>query len=251
MSGTEQGLPCNIGGSKRSTLKDPCKGGIEALDPSYASYKNYLDKSLLMLGDSEPVHCVVCGRHMRTPNIMALVCSHDECRAASHIACLASTFLHQEAQGNLLPVHGSCPSCKSQLQWTRLVTELSLRIRGSKEIVQLEKRSRKRKAKKPNVKTALEFSSMVEDDTDDDKDGIDQQDADEQLSTRDVVDEPLIDEAEYYSLSDMDDTISVYSVVSDTTQFSDVRSPAKSSLPVSRLNIVIEDSDWDSAEVLD
>jgi len=248
---TDEGPPRNIGASERLIARDPRKGGIEALDSSHASYKSHLDKSLSVLGDGEPVYCVVCGNRMHTRDVMALVCPNNECRAASHVACLASSFLRQGTQSNLLPVLGNCPSCNLQLQWTRLVTELSLRIRGSKEIVQLEKKSRKNKTKKPNVKTALDLSSMVEDDTDDDMNGLNQQDVDEELSIGGVVDEPLIDEAQYYSLSDMDDAMSVSSVVSDTSQVSDLRNPAKNNLPVPRLDPVIEDSDWDAAEVLD
>ncbi|MCJ1419955.1 Slx4p interacting protein [Xylographa parallela] len=241
----------NIGASEPSIANDPRKGGIEALDPSYASYKTYLEKSLFMLADGELVHCVICGNGMHTPNTMALVCPNVECRVASHVACLASTFLRQEAQRNLLPVRGNCPSCKSGLQWTRLVTELSLRIRGSKEFLRLEKKPRKHKTRKPNDKTAMDLSSMVEDDTDDNMNGFDQQDANEEVSIGDIVDELLIDEAQYYSLSDIDDAMSISSGLSDTSQISDLRSPAKSNLPLSRLDTVIEDSDWDAAEVLD
>ncbi|MCJ1385413.1 Slx4p interacting protein [Xylographa soralifera] len=247
----ERAPPLNIRASEQSKAGDYCKEGIEALDPSYASYKTHLDKSLFMLVDVELVHCVVCGDGMHTPNIMALVCPNDECRAAFHVTCLASTFLRKESQQNILPVYGNCPSCKLQLQWTRLITELSLRIRGSKEIVRLEKKPRKHKTKKPNDRNASNLSSMVEYDTDNDMNGLDQQDADRELSIADIVDEPLIDEAQYCSLSDMDDTISVSSMVSDTSQFSGLRSPAKSNLPLSRLDTVIEDSDWDAAEVLD
>ncbi|MCJ1398825.1 Slx4p interacting protein [Xylographa trunciseda] len=247
----DEALPPNPGGSERSNSESLPKRGIEALDTSYASYKTHLDKSLFILADSESVHCVVCGKNMPTPSVMALVCPNDDCRAAFHVTCLASTFLRDEAQQNLLPTHGKCPSCKSHLQWTRLVAELSLRIRGSKEIMRLKKKPRRVKTKDPNEKTALGLSSMVEDDTDDDMNGSDQLDADGELSIADIVDEPLMDEARYYSDSDIDDTVSTSSVISDTPQFSELRNPGRRNSPASKLDTVIEDSDWDAAEVID
>ncbi|MCJ1294643.1 Slx4p interacting protein [Xylographa carneopallida] len=241
----------DIGACERSIVEGPCQGGIESLDSSYAPYKTHLAKSLFILADGELVHCVVCGHGIRTPDAMGLVCPNDECRAASHVTCLASKFLRGEANRNLLPVRGNCPSCNLQLQWSRLVTELSLRLRGSKEIVQLQRKACKRKINEASVKTAHGLCSTVDDDAENDIDDVDQQDTDEELSIGDVVDEPLIDEAQNHPLSDMDDTRSVHSAISDNSQFSDLRSPAKSNVPESRLNTVIEDSDWDAAEVLD
>ncbi|MCJ1394127.1 Slx4p interacting protein [Xylographa bjoerkii] len=248
---TEEALPNSTGASERLRSKPLQEGGREALDPSYASYQTHLDKSLFVLAGGEPVHCVVCGKGVHTPCSMALVCPNDECRAVSHVVCLASTFLRNEAQRNILPIHGYCPSCKSQLQWTRLVTEMSLRIRGSKEITRLKNKPRKVKTKDSNGDTTPGLSSMAEDDIDDDMNGLDQMDEDGGQSMADIVDEPLIDEARYYFPSDMDDAISVTSVVSDTSHFSEPESPERSNLPASRLETIIEDSDWDAAEVLD
>ena len=225
-------------------------GSIVAIDPSYASYKAHLDKSSLLLAEGEVASCVVCGQGIQTPALMALVCPNGECRAASHVVCLASKFLRDEGQGDLLPVDGNCPSCKSQLQWTRLVTEMTLRIRGKNEIERLKKKPRKLKTKNSEGKTALATGSIV-DDTDDDSNGVVQFDEDEELSIADIIDEPLLGEAQDDSYSDMDDAISAASIKSDTPHSSPLEDLRRSNSPSSRLKTVIEDSDWDGAEILD
>ncbi|MCJ1288172.1 Slx4p interacting protein [Xylographa opegraphella] len=240
---------CSRRASEGSIATDTGNKGIGALDSSYAAYKTYLDKSLPVFADGNPVHCSVCGHDTRMPNVMGLVCPNDGCQATFHVTCLANTFLRQEGRQNLLPVRGNCPSCKSQLRWTRLVTELSLRIRGSKEIMQLQRKTRQHQLKKCDDKTTLDFHGIVGDDTDSDMDDLDQHGVDEAFSIEDIVDEPLMEEAQEYSLSDMEDPISVSSAASDNTQSSAIRSPAKTR--TSRLNTVIEDSDCDAAEVLD
>jgi hypothetical protein len=45
----------------------------------------------------------------------------------------------------ITPIEGPCPSCNTMTKWRVLVQELSLRLRGQKEVNQLFKPTRKKK----------------------------------------------------------------------------------------------------------
>lgn len=237
--------------------KGSSSGGIESISINYAPYKNHVEKSLLMLTEGGLVYCGVCSGCIATPATMALVCPNNDCQAVSHMTCLARRFTNQEAEPKLLPTTGNCPGCRAKLKWAQLVTELSLRMRGDKDIVLLMKKSRRSQGRASNIKSrgsahnAWEHDhSDVEDDFDEAEEYGDVLAAD--VLAADVVDEPLLEEARYDLPSD-EDAMSVTSVESDTSHFSRVGSPSnKIESYGPRLEIVIENSsDWDDAQVLD
>ncbi|XP_070269906.1 structure-specific endonuclease subunit SLX1 [Myotis yumanensis] len=49
-----------------------------------------------------------------------LCCPHPGCSLRAHMTCLADEFL-QEEPGQLLPLEGRCPGCKSSLLWGDLI----------------------------------------------------------------------------------------------------------------------------------
>lgn len=53
------------------------------------------------------------------------ICSHADCRAVTHISCLAEFFL-ASAQ-DLLPTTGCCPSCARQTRWAEVIKGARLR----------------------------------------------------------------------------------------------------------------------------
>lgn len=56
-------------------------------------------------------------------------------------------MLGKEAGEDIIPITGVCPRCKGEVVWGDLMKEMSLRIRGPKEIEKLLKKPRKRKAR--------------------------------------------------------------------------------------------------------
>lgn len=48
---------------------------------------------------------------------------------------------------SILPVEGRCPKCHGPLRWGDMMTELTLRLRGAKEVDKLLKKQRNAKAK--------------------------------------------------------------------------------------------------------
>ena len=208
-------------------------GGVEGLDLSYTPLKDHIEKSISRLASSDIFRCAVCFDDLGPLKEAALICPQPRCSAASHITCLARSFLKEEKSGgSVIPISGTCPVCRTRSTWIDLVKEMSLRTRGEKELAVLmgKVRSRKPKAAKFNAATSL-------------RDGIDtSEDGDDQ----DPEDDPLEDgwlpqDAEDENVS----TISVASAASDTTDTAEEDKAGR------QRKFVVEDSDWDDAQILD
>lgn len=234
------------GKRKREALS---KGGVDGLDVGYSGLKGHVEKSILLLAEDEALNCAVCSKTLGPYPRMALICPRESCRTASHMTCLAAKFRMDEGQdSSVVPTSGMCPICKEDLQWVDLVKEMSLRARGEKEVAQLMKKPRERKV---NVPKAVKLSASHinpyddNDETDADRDNDLGEDA---LQVGAAEDDDLHDD--WYIQEDDDDMISVTSAASGFSD-NDVASPTKPAKAVSQLAVVIENSDWDDAELLD
>ena len=221
--------------------------GIEAIDATYAPVKDHLDISLFLLAPGEVVQCSVCNQRVSISEQVAVVCPEKNCHSAAHMTCVSQNFLAEEGSSELVPVTGKCPKCRKSLRWADLVKEATLRLRGEKEISRLMRKSRRRKGKAVQL-VAGACSEAEEEDSDD-------ADLDGGLRAEDVADEPLRHEAENeFSWDDDDDDAA--SVISKASTSSRLSKPSESprkppfKFPPT-LDIVIEDSDWEGAEVLD
>ncbi|KAI6888500.1 hypothetical protein KC318_g16648 [Hortaea werneckii] len=120
--------------------------GIDTLDVSYATVKGHLEKSRQAIENAEWLHCNICHQGLPSSGAMILVCPSEGCSALSHIDCLSKHFLDTSSDRDaMLPTSGNCPECGNKLQWVDLVKELSLRMRGEKEIKGLFKKRRRTK----------------------------------------------------------------------------------------------------------
>ncbi|KAI6834310.1 hypothetical protein KC340_g12932 [Hortaea werneckii] len=120
--------------------------GIDTLDVSYATVKGHLEKSRQAIEDAEWLHCNICHQGLPSNGAMTLVCPSEGCSALSHIDCLSKHFLDTSNDRDaMLPTSGNCPECGNKLQWIDLVKELSLRMRGEKEIKAIFKKRRRTK----------------------------------------------------------------------------------------------------------
>ena len=208
--------------------------GIKSVDPTYTPTKSHLEKSFFLLAEGENIECAVCKQKIHIQDQIAVVCPNQNCHTASHMTCLSQRFLAEEESNELVPVSGKCLNCKQTLKWVDLVKEATLRLRGEKEIARLMKKPRKRKG--------IDSTVMSEDEVDSSEDP----DPDEDLQAEDVADEPLRFEVD-------DDASSVVSGASTHSRLSEPSiSPAKPPFKIPPgLNIVIEESDWEGAEVID
>lgn len=226
------------------------KGGIEGLDVGYSELKKHVEKSIFSLAEDKALKCVVCARSLGPKKAVALFCPQEKCRTASHMTCLATKFIENEGAGAAVtPVSGRCPGCEEELQWIDLIKELSLRMRGEKEVAQMLKKPKERKTKMPKIKNGaasqLEAHTAVgEDVADSNRDLI------EDMRALDASDESLPEDWQYQD-GDDDDMMSLMSDHSALSDGVEAASPNKRSSTAPKLPAVIEDSEWDDAELLD
>ena len=227
------------------------KGGIEGLDVGYSGLKAYVEKSTFLLAEDEALKCAICAKTLGPKTAMALLCPQEDCRTASHMACLATKFIENEGTGAaIIPVSGRCPGCKEELQWIDLIKEFSLRTRGEKQVAQLMKKPKERKPKAAETKNAAASESdartVIEEDVADPDEDL----MGSNMRALDASDESLPDDWQYQDDED-EDRISVMSGHCALSDGVEVTSPTKRSSTARKLPAVIEDSEWDDAELLD
>lgn len=219
---------------------------VQHLDIGYGGMKDYLEKSLFLLDDSERIYCGVCKERLSVNDDLIVVCSETGCRCASHLVCLSTKFLEEAKVPNqLVPTDGSCPACKRTVKWPLLMKELSLRTRGEKEIQSIFKKRRTTKATGNGSSQKGKGNDLGEhrethgdkhpgtaDFTLDEPPWSDGDEADDQDELR--LDDDWLEEVDLGSDSDSND-----------------QPKTQTKLPPSRVEIVIEDSDWDDAEIID
>jgi len=222
--------------------------GIYALDVTYLPMKSVLEKSRALLMNQTHT-CAICQQVLAPVDSMVLICHAEGCKSVSHMKCLSKHFLEAEKQPvSLLPTHGNCPMCKTPLLWTDLVRDLSLRTRGEKESAALFKERRSRR--KAGTGTTAESVMVDEDQSESDLTDMSEADFDPTSLMFSVgyqeVDEsqPLEDEDESQSLGDADNALVGRPAAAIKTTTSGGRQQRRSER-------VIEDSDWDEAEVIE
>ncbi|OAT04881.1 structure-specific endonuclease subunit SLX1, variant [Blastomyces gilchristii SLH14081] len=143
-------------------------GRIGALDVGYDHLAKYVEKSLFLLESEEQIDCGVCKQRLDSQHDMIAICSHNLCRCASHLLCLASHFLGAAGFGEkLVPREGTCPACRNQLEWPILMKEITLRFRGQEEIKRLVRRRRRAEGTRKAKKNLNSVNLYSEEDTSD------------------------------------------------------------------------------------
>jgi structure-specific endonuclease subunit SLX1 len=167
------------------TAPDAEVKGIHALNVTHAPLKPHIEKSQALLASSQ--NCTLCSSPLPLSGASTLTCPSSSCTSKTHLTCLATHFLNTEKRKNpsnatpsLLPTVGSCPICHTPLQWRDLVQELSLRMRGSKELEALFKQPKPRKNRKNATAGAAAVEEEEDEDDDDHEAGISEPDLDDE-----------------------------------------------------------------------
>jgi len=220
--------------ASKDVVEGSTASGIHALDVGYGPCKPHVDKAQKAFESAEWLHCAVCKGGLPTSGAMALVCPSEGCDALSHIECLSAAFLRSSANSDaIVPTSGQCSSCGSKLHWVDLVKELSLRMRGvDKDFATIyKKRSRTKKQAESAEADADDLPSAANDEIDD-------------LSANDDLD----DWHELPDSSDIEDD--EHHVRSDPAPMSRSAKFVQQKPAVIVPEPVIEDSDWDDADVI-
>ena len=201
-------------------------GSVQNIEPTYNKIAHYLEKAAFLLDDPNDLHCKVCQAQVVPKDELVAVCPQTSCHCISHLSCLATRFLNASGEPDcLVPMHGTCPACETDIQWPVIMQELSLRRRGEKELRTILRRKKKgdnqQRKIESNARDAprLDAASIMH---------LDEMDSSDDLAHDDPLDEKW---AEGFASESDSDT--------------DTRQKAQPKPPPSRLEIVIEDSEDD------
>ncbi len=239
-------LPASNQGNGKRKREAMEQGGIKGIDVGYTYLAGPIKKSTFLLAEGEPIDCSVCAKEIGLEKRLSLICPAEGCKAAFHLSCLGAKFLHDEGPSDsIVPISGKCPECKSEMLWVDLVKEMSLRIRGKKELAVLTKKLRGRKDKVPKLAKAGVSKAEVSESEDATDTDTDSGSLGAVVLAADAEDDLLQDNWRFQE-NDDDDDDELTSVTSAASGFSDgidVPSPSKPSVAAPRLKTVIEDSE--------
>ncbi|KAK7750291.1 Slx4p interacting protein [Diatrype stigma] len=137
--------------------------GIHALPLDYSPLKPYVAKTQSIFEFEREGACVVCGKDLRPGKGLYAVCSNTGCEGVGHVLCWSRHMLGEQNDDDILPISGKCPKCKGDVLWGDMMKEMSLRLRGPKDVEKLLKEPRKRKAKaKAKVDSEAEVEARTE-----------------------------------------------------------------------------------------
>ncbi|KAJ0116995.1 GIY-YIG catalytic domain-containing protein [Diaporthe amygdali] len=121
------------------------KWGIHTLPLDYAPLAPYLEKGQNVTTFEREGNCVVCLQHLEHGKGLFAICPNGECEGMGHLDCWSRHLLHQQgdSDGNVLPLEGRCPKCDGAVRWGDMMKEMTLRVRGQKEVDKVLKKSRR------------------------------------------------------------------------------------------------------------
>lgn len=124
--------------------------GIHALPLDYEPIKDYVIKSQNVFEFEQEGNCVICRDEIISGEGLHAICTNEGCQGVGHLSCWSQHFLpgsDGDGDRNILPLQGQCPKCKGGVHWGDMMKELTLRVRGQKEVEKLLKTKRKRTTK--------------------------------------------------------------------------------------------------------
>ncbi len=122
--------------------------GIHALPLDYEPIKEYVTKGQEIFEFEQQGKCIVCREELPSEGGLHVLCSNEGCNGVGHLSCWSRQLLGGRDSEHIVPVEGQCPKCKGEVQWGTMMKEMTLRLRGRKEVEQLLKTKRKRATKK-------------------------------------------------------------------------------------------------------
>ena len=156
-----KGDPPTTAGAVENAQPDPDPWGIHALPLDYEPIKPYVAKGQEIFEFERQGCCVVCLEPMAAGEGLHAICTNAGCEGVGHLSCWGQHLLSLDGQatGDMLPIQGRCPKCDGDVQWVDMMKELTLRIRGQREVEKLLKAKRRRGAKAAKAQVTIDTTS--------------------------------------------------------------------------------------------
>ncbi|KAK8135486.1 GIY-YIG catalytic domain-containing protein [Apiospora sp. TS-2023a] len=134
-------------GEEEEAAAPPAAWGIHALPLDYAPMREVVTKTESIFSFEREGNCVVCDEHLPTGEGVYAACTNAGCEGVGHVACWSSYLLGGSGvTDEVLPIGGHCPQCDGSVTWGEMMTEMTLRMHGRKEVEKLLKKPRKKRA---------------------------------------------------------------------------------------------------------
>jgi structure-specific endonuclease subunit SLX1 len=238
-------VPANERGESPTSKRRKLNSGIASLDVDYVKQEEYIKKAKEMIDFEREGACSVCHKDLEHDAGIYTICPNPGCETVTHMTCLSDYFL-KEDKDSLVPISGTCPGCKTELRWIDIVKELSLRMRGQKEVMKLLKARKIRKGKATASQSVVE-SEDDENDEDVEADIYGEIKAVEELNPK--TSKTNVGDR-WHAIDDSEDSDASW-LVSTASQSKKAVLGLSKAGKADTLATVIEDSDWDDALVLD
>ncbi|KAF7563180.1 hypothetical protein G7046_g992 [Stylonectria norvegica] len=118
--------------------------GIHALALDYSPMKEVVEKAHNIVSFEREGKCVHCDEELDSGHGLHPICPNEGCEAMGHLKCWSQHALRGTDEAVMIPAACTCPSCHGEVRWGDMMKELSLRIRGPKEVEKLLKKRKKR-----------------------------------------------------------------------------------------------------------
>ena len=116
--------------------------GIHRLPLDYEPIKEYVKKGKEVFDFEREGQCVVCRQALNPGGGLYALCTNEGCEGVGHLSCWSQHLLRSGGTDSVLPIEGHCPSCNGSVHWGAMMKELTLRLRGGKEVEKLLKKRR-------------------------------------------------------------------------------------------------------------
>jgi structure-specific endonuclease subunit SLX1 len=128
-----------------SSINDPSSpsGGIYSLPLDYSPLTEYVVRAHNVVSFEQEGNCVFCEAELESGKGLHGMCPNDNCKAMGHLTCWSGHALPGQHAAHIIPQDCSCPSCGGHVRWGDMMKELSLRVRGSKDVQKLVKGAEK------------------------------------------------------------------------------------------------------------
>ncbi|PYH96138.1 hypothetical protein BO71DRAFT_321576 [Aspergillus ellipticus CBS 707.79] len=215
---------------------------VSHIKADYSPIHDYIEKANFLLDDPDDLRCKVCQAQIIANKDLAVVCPQGDCYCISHLLCLSTRFLNSAKEPDqLVPIDGNCPACKTVVQWSTMMQELSLRSRGRNETRAILRKAKRGGSKAhgrvPKTSAVGEVGSAVEESAG--------KSALAESSIAGIADGLNVDFQDDVSLDDNWTESTDFDIEPDI-----VDRPRNHETGSSRVEIVIDDSDCDELEEL-
>jgi structure-specific endonuclease subunit SLX1 len=208
----------------------------------YSNEKPHVEKGKNIVDFEREGSCAICHSDLEHDAGIYTICPNRGCESVTHLTCLSQHFLKDEEDA-LVPVEGQCLACKAEIRWVDVVKELTLRIRGQKEVEKLLKERRVRKGK------TITASQIANNDNEEDNDDVDETEYDMDMLREGNFGRMATDMSTTWHEIDATDDSEVDSIISNTS--SAKQATSYRGIQAIDLERVIEDTDWEDAESID